>query len=188
MANYWNVYGEVIDRAFSFSYPLLDGAFYLGVVRSYMSSIKFFIKSFLKKTLSDYAQNGNTKAILRDFYKAYKVQILIDHLAKLHEKTLKKPDYYFSGYRMFLRLSFFRHLVLFCTKIFILANQSFSQKDLKIDGHIAFFQLWKRIYKNWLNIYYQKKTAERKVPRVELNLFRAMGVLRNAITTRNSSL
>ena len=81
------------------------------------------------------------EALLKALYSAYKVQMLVDHLAKLGETPFKKPDYYFPGYRLFLRLSFFRHLTIFCIKIFITVNMTFSDKPLVIENHDSFFLL-----------------------------------------------
>jgi hypothetical protein len=98
--------------------------------------------SFLTNKISEYRRGGiDSKAVLKAFHDAHSVRALVVHLAKRYETPLKAPDYYFPGYRLFLRLSFFRHLVLFCMKIFILTNRIFCGKDLLVDNPDAFLKL-----------------------------------------------
>lgn len=108
-----------------------------------MGAVRHFIRASLRNALLRYRQSARTddSPVLQAFYVAYKVQILVNRLAKLNEAPFKKPDYYFPGYRLFLRLAFFRHLTIFSIKIFILTNISFNDPPFAIKDNDSFFKL-----------------------------------------------
>lgn len=186
MTNYWKVFKDYIDPNFSFSYPHLDRQFYLGVVRSCIGAIMGFIGSFFKGAmLASRSDNVHIKSICKALHHVHAVIALIKHLANIYERPFRKPDYYFRGYRTVLRMSFFRHLTIFCMKIFILANRAFLPSSKMIKDHSSFFLLWKNVYKGWLNKYYEKVTSKRKVECMRSSTYATSQLLRYHLARKN---
>ena len=184
MYNYWRDFKETTEPKFAFTFSQVDNKFYLGVVRSYMKAIRYFIKSFLRE-LGAKMRSGEVEkeTVLAGLYGAYRVRVFIDYLAKVYEQPLKKPDYYFKGYRTAVRMSFFRYITIFCTKIFILANKAYAGKNFKIHNHASFLYVWKKVYKIWLNIHYADPRQPHKVSGLFPNALEMRGLV--ALHARN---
>lgn len=142
MINYWQVLKKFTERNFSFTFPLRDGVFYKGVIRTYLKAIVLFIRSFLGRLKSERGlKKFKAYQVVRCYYRCYKVLALIQYLSRFYTRWFNRPLYYFKGYQSFLRGTFFRVLTLFIMKIFILTNRIFNDDITRIKNHSDFFSL-----------------------------------------------
>jgi hypothetical protein len=71
-------------------------------------------------------------------------------------------------------------------KIFLLANKIFVGRG-RINSPGSFFFLWKKVYKNWLDIYYQKINRKRLVSAANPRAFISAKLTRLAVFKRKPS-